>query len=112
MSPAGLQPLQASDRAVLPPFPQTKECPERPVECKFCGAAVRLSKLEIHEHHCGNRTELCLACGQLVVLRVLPQHGDTCQSKQAPRGTGERGGRGGKGRSEEREPLLDGVQGV
>ncbi|XP_016056401.1 PREDICTED: XIAP-associated factor 1 [Miniopterus natalensis] len=81
---------QQSMQKHLLEFHETKECPERPVECKFCGAAVRLSKLEIHEHHCGNRTELCLACGQLVVLRVLPQHRDTCQSKQAPRGTGKR----------------------
>ncbi|KAK1331527.1 hypothetical protein QTO34_009484 [Cnephaeus nilssonii] len=71
-------------------FHETRECQERPVVCKFCRAAVRLSKLEIHEHHCGNRTELCLDCGQPIVLRTLAQHRDACQSEQAQRQTGKK----------------------
>lgn len=69
--------------------------------CEFCRAAVRLSKLEIHEHHCGNRIELCLDCGQPIMLRTLAQHRDACQSEQAQHRTGERGG-----------SLLDGVRGM
>lgn len=82
MSPTRLPWLQASDRAVLPVSPQTKECPERPVKCQFCELAVRLNKLEIHEHHCGRQTELCADCGQHIMLRVLAQHRDVCWAEQ------------------------------
>lgn len=73
---------QQSVQKHLLEFHETKECQERPVECTFCEAAVCLSKLEVHEHHCSNRTELCPDCGQLVVLRVRAQHQDVCQSEQ------------------------------
>lgn len=68
---------------------QATECQERPVECKFCEVAVRLSMLEIHEHHCGNRIELCPDCGQLIKLPVLAKHRDVCQSEQAQLRRGE-----------------------
>lgn len=71
--------------------PQTTECRERPVECQFCRVAVRLSKLEIHTQHCGNRTELCLGCGQLVVVRALAQHREACATEQAQHSAGEQG---------------------
>ncbi|XP_066219490.1 XIAP-associated factor 1 [Saccopteryx leptura] len=71
-------------------FHETTECQERPTECKFCEAAVRLSKLEIHEHHCGSRTELCLHCGQLILRHTLAQHRDVCQSEQAQLHRGKR----------------------
>nr|KAF6417662.1 XIAP associated factor 1 [Molossus molossus] len=64
---------------------ETTECRERPAECKFCRAVVRLSKLETHEHHCGSRTELCLDCGQQVVVRMLAQHRKACPTEQAQR---------------------------
>nr|KAF6305600.1 XIAP associated factor 1 [Pipistrellus kuhlii] len=67
---------------------QTRECQERPVVCEFCRAAVRLSKLDIHEHHCGRRTELCPDCDQPIVLRALAQHREACGSGQAQRQTG------------------------
>ncbi|XP_014645140.1 PREDICTED: XIAP-associated factor 1 isoform X2 [Ceratotherium simum simum] len=69
---------------------QATECPDRPVECKFCKLAVRLSKLEIHEHHCGNRTELCLHCGQPIMLQELAQHTDVCRGEQAQLRKGKR----------------------
>ncbi|EPQ03156.1 XIAP-associated factor 1 [Myotis brandtii] len=82
---------QSMQKSVLA-FHETRECKERPVVCEFCRAAVRLSKLEIHEHHCGNRIELCLDCGQPIMLRTLAQHRDACQSEQAQHRAGEQGG--------------------
>lgn len=67
------------------------------MECKFCRVAVRLSKLEIHEHHCGNRTELCRDCGQRVGVRVLARHREACPTEQAQRRAGEQGKLGGRG---------------
>ncbi|XP_039742378.1 XIAP-associated factor 1 isoform X1 [Pteropus medius] len=69
---------------------EATECQERPVECQFCESAVRLSMLEIHEHHCGNRTELCPDCGQLIMLPMLAKHRDVCQSEQAQLERGKR----------------------
>ncbi|KAM8818075.1 XIAP-associated factor 1 [Rhynchonycteris naso] len=83
ISPTGLQSLQASDCDRTACLQPTSECQEHPYECTFCEAAVSLSKLEIHEHHCSNRTELCQNCGQLIVLHALAQHRDVCQSEQA-----------------------------
>ncbi|XP_036885484.1 XIAP-associated factor 1 [Sturnira hondurensis] len=80
---------QSMQRSLLE-FHETTECQERPTECKFCGTAVRLSKLEVHEQHCGSRTELCLDCGQLVVVRGLAQHKDLCQREQAQPQRGKR----------------------
>lgn len=71
-------------------FHEARECQERPVLCEFCRAAVRLSKLEIHAHHCGRRTELCPDCGQPFALRALAQHREACRSEQAQRPTGEK----------------------
>ncbi|XP_036125571.1 XIAP-associated factor 1 [Molossus molossus] len=71
-------------------FHETTECRERPAECKFCRAVVRLSKLETHEHHCGSRTELCLDCGQQVVVRMLAQHRKACPTEQAQRRAGKK----------------------
>ncbi|CAK6437814.1 unnamed protein product [Pipistrellus nathusii] len=71
-------------------FHETRECQERPVVCEFCRAAVRLSKLDIHEHHCGRRSELCPDCDQPIVLRELAQHRKACGSKQAQRQTGKK----------------------
>lgn len=96
----------------LPASLQTKECRERPVECKFCEAAVRLSKLEIHEHHCGNRTEPCPDCGQLIVCQLRAQHRDECQSEQAQLGRGEQCRLGGKGTLPGKGASLDGMQGM
>ncbi|XP_062968936.1 XIAP-associated factor 1 [Cynocephalus volans] len=62
---------------------EAKECQERPVECKFCELAVRLSTLEVHENHCGTRTVLCPDCEQFITLRVLADHKVTCRSEQA-----------------------------
>ncbi|KAM6176029.1 XIAP-associated factor 1 [Erethizon dorsatum] len=61
---------------------ETKECQERPVKCRFCELTVHLSKLETHESHCGNQTERCPHCDQLILLWLLAQHKDVCQQKQ------------------------------
>ncbi|KAM8811992.1 XIAP-associated factor 1-like [Rhynchonycteris naso] len=90
ISPTGLQSLQASDCDRTACLQPTSECQEHPYECTFCEAAVSLSKLEIHEHHCSNRTELCQNCGQLIVLHALAQHRDVCQSEQAQLQRGKR----------------------
>ncbi|XP_012581462.1 PREDICTED: XIAP-associated factor 1 [Condylura cristata] len=69
---------------------ESTECQERPTACQFCQLAVRLSKLELHQRHCGNQTKLCPECGQVVTLRGLAQHRDTCRSEPAPLSTGKR----------------------
>nr|XP_015107927.1 XIAP-associated factor 1-like isoform X2 [Vicugna pacos] len=69
---------------------QATECQERPVECKFCELAVRLSKVELHEHHCGQQTKLCPGCGQLFMLHVLAKHRDVCRGEQARLQEGQR----------------------
>ncbi|XP_005220267.1 XIAP-associated factor 1 isoform X2 [Bos taurus] len=61
---------------------EAQECQERPVECQFCQLAVRLNKVDLHEHHCGQQTELCPDCGQHVMLRVLARHREKCQREQ------------------------------
>ncbi|KAM5216197.1 XIAP-associated factor 1 isoform 3-T3 [Hipposideros larvatus] len=75
---------------ILPASLQMKEWLERPAECKFCEAAVRFSKLDVHEHNCGTRTELCPDCGQLIMLRLRAQHKDVCRNEQAQLGRGEK----------------------
>ncbi|XP_006219738.3 XIAP-associated factor 1 isoform X2 [Vicugna pacos] len=69
---------------------EATECQERPVECKFCELAVRLSKVELHEHHCGQQTKLCPGCGQLFMLHVLAKHRDVCRGEQARLQEGQR----------------------
>ncbi|XP_055260136.1 XIAP-associated factor 1 isoform X2 [Moschus berezovskii] len=61
---------------------EAQECQERPVECQFCQLAVRLNKVDLHEHHCGRQTELCPDCGQHVMLRMLARHREECQREQ------------------------------
>ncbi|XP_031208811.1 XIAP-associated factor 1 isoform X2 [Mastomys coucha] len=58
---------------------QTKESQQHPAKCKFCELAVQLSNLDVHESHCGSRTEHCPHCNQPIPLRVLAQHKDVCQ---------------------------------
>ena len=67
---------------VPPASPQAQECQERPVECQFCQLAVRLNKVDLHEHYCGQQTELCPDCGQHVMLRVLARHREECGREQ------------------------------
>lgn len=67
---------------IPPASPQAKECQERPVECQFCQLAVRLNKVDLHEHHCGRQTELCPDCGQHVMLCMLARHREVCQREQ------------------------------
>ncbi|XP_008853867.1 XIAP-associated factor 1 isoform X1 [Nannospalax galili] len=62
---------------------QTKKSQQSPVKCKFCDIAMHFSKLDIHESHCGSRTERCPCCNQPIMLRVLAQHKDVCQSGEA-----------------------------
>ncbi|XP_003929169.3 XIAP-associated factor 1 isoform X2 [Saimiri boliviensis] len=69
---------------------QANECRERLTECKFCKLDVQLSRLELHESHCGRQTELCLGCGQFTTRRALVEHTHFCWSQQAQLGTGER----------------------
>ncbi|XP_053767898.1 XIAP-associated factor 1 isoform X2 [Desmodus rotundus] len=90
MAKVGCAMCQQSMQKHLLEFHETTECQERPTECKFCRVAVCLSNLEIHEHHCGSRTELCLDCGQFVVVRGLAQHKDACGKQQAQPQRGKR----------------------
>lgn len=69
---------------------QTKESQQDPAECKFCELAVQLSKLDVHEYHCGSRTEHCPHCNQRVILRVLAQHKDLCLSAKGKPKEGKR----------------------
>ncbi|XP_004376174.1 XIAP-associated factor 1 isoform X1 [Trichechus manatus latirostris] len=69
---------------------ETKECQMRQVKCKFCELAMDFSKQEIHEYHCGSRTELCPDCNQYILLRELASHKDACQGEQAQPSKGER----------------------
>ncbi|XP_053426183.1 XIAP-associated factor 1 isoform X2 [Nycticebus coucang] len=71
-------------------FHEAKECQEHSSKCKFCKLAMQLSKLEVHEFQCGNRTELCPNCGQFITLQVLAQHKDVCWHEQAQLKKGER----------------------
>lgn len=80
-------------------FPQTKESQQDPAECKFCELAVQLSKLDVHEYHCGSRTEHCPHCNQRVILRVLAQHKDLCLSAKGKPKEGEQQGEAGEGGS-------------
>ncbi|XP_067572888.1 XIAP-associated factor 1 isoform X1 [Pseudorca crassidens] len=69
---------------------EAKECQERPVECQFCELAVRLNKVDIHEHPCGRRTEVCPHCGQRIVLHMLARHRDECCGEQTQLQKGKR----------------------
>lgn len=74
---------QQRDRLVPSSCLLPKECQESPVKCKFCELAMDLSKLDIHETHCGSQLKHCPYCNQPVMLRKLSQHKDECQSEQA-----------------------------
>ncbi|XP_073654588.1 XIAP-associated factor 1 isoform X10 [Tursiops truncatus] len=69
---------------------EAKECQEHPVECQFCELAVRLNKVDIHEHPCGRRTEVCPDCGQRIVLHMLARHRDECCGEQTRLQKGKR----------------------
>lgn len=69
---------------------QTKDIQQHPAKCKFCDLAVHLSKLDVHESHCGSRTERCPHCNQPIILRVLAQHKEVCLSAKARSEEGKR----------------------
>ncbi|XP_057571631.1 XIAP-associated factor 1 [Hippopotamus amphibius kiboko] len=69
---------------------EAKKCQERPVVCQFCELSVRLSKVDIHKRHCGQRMELCPDCGQHVTLRALARHRDECRGEQSQLGKGKK----------------------
>ncbi|XP_048222478.1 XIAP-associated factor 1 [Perognathus longimembris pacificus] len=69
---------------------QTKEQEKDTGRCGFCELPVLLSRLEVHETHCGSRTERCPYCERLITLRVMAQHTDFCGSKQPACGGGKR----------------------
>ncbi|XP_028744553.1 XIAP-associated factor 1 isoform X2 [Peromyscus leucopus] len=69
---------------------QTKDIQQHPAKCKFCDLAVHLSKLDVHESHCGGRTERCPHCNQPIILRVLAQHKEVCLSAKARSEEGKR----------------------
>ncbi|ELW61385.1 XIAP-associated factor 1 [Tupaia chinensis] len=69
---------------------QAEEHQERPAECKFCEVALSLSKLELHEQHCGDHMGFCSDCSQPVKLHALAQHKDVCQGEQAQLGEGKK----------------------
>ncbi|XP_060219322.1 XIAP-associated factor 1 isoform X2 [Meriones unguiculatus] len=71
-------------------FPVTKESQQHPAKCKFCELAVHLSNLDIHESHCGSRTEHCPHCNQPITLPALAQHKDVCQSSKGRPEEGKR----------------------
>lgn len=69
---------------------QTKESQQHPAKCKFCELAVQLSNLDVHESHCGSRTEHCPHCNQPITLQVLSQHKAMCLSAKGRPEEGER----------------------
>nr|XP_058902778.1 XIAP-associated factor 1 isoform X1 [Kogia breviceps] len=69
---------------------EAKECQEHPVECRFCELAMCLNKVDIHEHHCGRRTEACPDCGQHTALHALARHRDECWGEQTRLQKGKR----------------------
>ncbi|XP_041521116.1 XIAP-associated factor 1 isoform X1 [Microtus oregoni] len=62
---------------------QAKKIQQHPGQCKFCDLAVHFNKLDVHEFHCGSRTERCPHCNQPIVLRVLAQHKAVCLRAKA-----------------------------
>lgn len=69
---------------------QTKKSQQHPAKCKFCELAVQLSNLDIHESHCGSRTEHCPHCNQPITLRVLARHKAVCLSAKGRPEEGKR----------------------
>nr|XP_048304620.1 XIAP-associated factor 1 [Myodes glareolus] len=69
---------------------QAKNIQQHPGKCKFCELAMHLSKLDVHEFHCGSRTERCPHCNQPIILRVLAQHKDVCLSAKTKSEEGKR----------------------
>nr|XP_012300943.1 XIAP-associated factor 1 isoform X1 [Aotus nancymaae] len=86
----GCMMCQKSIRKSSLAFHEANECQEHLAECKFCELDVQLSRLELHESHCGRQTELCPGCGQFITCRVLAEHTRFCWSEQAQLGKGER----------------------
>ncbi|XP_021081343.1 XIAP-associated factor 1 isoform X1 [Mesocricetus auratus] len=62
---------------------QTKEIQQHPARCKFCDLAVHFCKLDVHESHCGLRTESCPHCNQPIPLQALARHKDVCLRTKA-----------------------------
>lgn len=83
-------------------FPQAKKIQQHPYLCKFCDLAVHFSKLDVHEFHCGSRTERCPHCNQPIVLRVLAQHKAVCLRAKAKPEEGEYQYRGEAGEGRDR----------
>ncbi|GAB1296398.1 XIAP-associated factor 1 [Apodemus speciosus] len=71
-------------------FPQTKESQQHPAKCKYCELAVQLSNLDVHQSHCGSRTEHCPHCNQPITHRALAQHRDVCLSAKGRLEEGKR----------------------
>lgn len=71
-------------------FPETKESQQHPAKCKFCELAVHPNNLDVHESHCGSRTERCPHCNRPITLRALAQHKDVCLSAKGRPEKGKR----------------------
>ncbi|MCO5550466.1 hypothetical protein L7F22_003953 [Adiantum nelumboides] len=53
---------------------QTDECERRLVACSFCEFPLAAVDMEVHAHHCGNRTEFCIPCRSYILLRYRAAH--------------------------------------
>jgi len=53
---------------------QSKDCPNRPVLCEFCGIGIDRTEYNSHRDFCGSRTEKCLKCNKFILLKDMPLH--------------------------------------
>nr|XP_020657329.1 XIAP-associated factor 1 isoform X2 [Pogona vitticeps] len=68
---------------------EAEECPERPVQCRFCDLELPFQRLQPHLEACGSRTTSCWDCGKYVMYRTLEEHNATFHASHGPKATGE-----------------------
>ncbi|XP_072834501.2 XIAP-associated factor 1 isoform X3 [Pogona vitticeps] len=67
---------------------EAEECPERPVQCRFCDLELPFQRLQPHLEACGSRTTSCWDCGKYVMYRTLEEHNATFHASHGPKATG------------------------
>ncbi|KAL0207399.1 hypothetical protein P9112_012027 [Eukaryota sp. TZLM1-RC] len=55
-------------------FHKKNECPDRPIQCKYCDIQLPLHQILQHEAECGSRSTICEECGERVRLAHLDNH--------------------------------------
>lgn len=55
-------------------FHKITDCPQRRALCTFCKLPRLTRTFDEHLNYCGSRTENCLNCGQLVILKHMEDH--------------------------------------